>query len=72
MKMILPIDKMTTTEKLQVMEELWESLCQGQIDELSPPWHAEVLEDRETRLNQGKEKILDWNEAREKIRGSLK
>jgi putative addiction module component (TIGR02574 family) len=72
MKTVLPLDEMTIAEKLQVMEELWQSLCQGQTEELSPPWHAEVLKDRETRSSQGKEKILDWNEVKEKIRGSLK
>jgi hypothetical protein len=34
------IDRMTTAERLQAMEQLWEALCKSPSDVLSPSWHG--------------------------------
>ena len=71
MNIVLPLADMTTAEKLQTMDALWESLCL-KIDELtSPSWHAEIIADREKKIDEGKEKIHDWNTAKTHIRRSL-
>jgi hypothetical protein len=44
---ILPIDKMTTEEKIQVMETHWDDLCKQADNIPSPSWHREVLQVRE-------------------------
>jgi hypothetical protein len=71
MNITLPLDRMTTVEKLQTMELLWEDLCKNSNDFVSPSWHGEVLSTREDNLSAGKEVIFDWDEAKEKIHGSI-
>lgn len=34
----------------------------------SPDWHKEALAKTEARLRAGKEQVLDWEEAKRKIR----
>lgn len=64
------LNKMTTEEKLQTMELLWDDLCQAS-DFSSPDWHKNVLDDREKRLKEGNEEILDWTESKLQLRDSL-
>ena len=70
--MTLKLKEMTTEEKLRVMELLWGDLCRKIPESLSPQWHAEVLKEREGRIKEGKEAFRDWNEAKARIRESLK
>ena len=46
---------MTTEEKLRTMELLWDDICRNVSDFASPPWHEDILKDREKKLKQGKE-----------------
>jgi hypothetical protein len=71
MNIVLPLADMTTAEKLQTMEALWESLCLKSDELTSPPWHAKIIADREKKVEEGKEKIHDWNTAKTHICGSL-
>lgn len=64
------LDQMTTDEKLRTMELLWDDLCRTS-DFTSPGWHKSVLEEREKRLKEGKEEILDWEESKKQLRDSL-
>ena len=61
MRVLLPLDEMTTQEKVSTMEALWRDLSE-QADYESPFWHKEVLEAREGS------KSSDWNEAKQRIR----
>jgi hypothetical protein len=67
----LPLDSMTTVEKLQTMEALWEDLCKKSDEFVSPSWHGEILSERDKKLKEGKELIHGWDEAKERIRGSI-
>ena len=62
---------MTTSDKLGTMEALWDDLCRSGDELSSPSWHGEVLSERDTRVAEGKEEILDWDEAKERMRRSL-
>ncbi len=64
---------MPVSEKLKLMETLWDSLCgqSGGNVEL-PAWHGEVLEQRLRRLANGEETVAPWNEAKERIRAQIK
>ena len=53
MNLTLPIDQMTTAEKLRVLEAIWESLCRRPNDIPSPSWHADVLRNREKSVQDG-------------------
>ena len=48
------------SEKLKLMEALWEALTRPEDAFQSPAWHAAELAETERRLAEGKEQMLDW------------
>jgi hypothetical protein len=60
------------SEKLKIMETLWEDLTQPDDQFESPAWHAQELAATEKRLAEGKEQVLDWEEAKETLRARFK
>jgi hypothetical protein len=64
----MSIDTLTRGEKLKLMESLWEALSQPDGAFESPAWHAEELKATERRLREGKEELLDWEEAKNSLR----
>lgn len=68
MEVALPIDNMTTSDKLRAMEELWEALRRTPRKIPSPAWHADVLQAREARVRQGTARFTDWSEAKARLR----
>jgi hypothetical protein len=68
MTLTLPLSDMTVTEKLQLMETLWDDLRRNADSLESPVWHREVLEERERRIVSGESKFIDWDEAKSDIR----
>jgi len=70
----LPLDEMTITDKLDVMETLWADLARRSAELPSPDWHREVLLERKRLAEEGKLKFLDWDDAiaqlREEVRGN--
>ncbi len=72
MELGLPLDQMTTAEKLRALEQIWEALCRTPDEIPSPAWHADVLQDREKRVQKGSSHFVDWPEAKQQIRDSTK
>ncbi len=70
--MEIALKNMTIEEKLKLMEEIWADLIKYENQIPSPLWHKDILEEREERIKNGQESILDWNEAKERIRQSIK
>jgi len=70
--MELTLEKMTIEEKLKLMEKLWIDLLAHEEKIPSPLWHKNILEEREKKIKNGQESILDWDEAKERIRQSIK
>ena len=68
----LPLDRMTTADKLRALELIWEDLCRTPKDMPSPSWHADVLQARENRIREGSPHFTDWAEAKHKVRDSVK
>ena len=64
------ISKMSITERLQAMEQLWDSLCQGGSDVPSPSWQAEVLADRKRRAERGESRFLTLDQLKARLRSS--
>jgi hypothetical protein len=62
---------MTTAEKLQTMEALWEDLCKKNDEFVSPSWHGEILSKWDKNLSEGKDSILDWHQAKERIQNAI-
>jgi len=67
MEVALPLDQMTTVEKLRVMETIWADLSRHEEEIDSPAWHEKVLREREERLASGAERYVDWTTAKTEI-----
>jgi hypothetical protein len=65
---VLPLDKMTAEEKVRTMESLWQSLSGNPDAVESPAWHEEELRVRESKIESGKAKFIDWETAKSDIR----
>jgi len=64
----LDIKKMTTEEKMQTIEALWDSMIHDDVEIKSPAWHADVLRETEIRYKSGTETSEDWAESKKKLR----
>ena len=64
----LEIQQMPRQEKLRLMELLWEDLSRNAAEFESPGWHADVLRETAERRARGEETVLDWEEAKAKLR----
>jgi hypothetical protein len=71
MEAVLPLDQMTTEEKLRAMEAIWADLTRNADNFESPAWHADVLRERDQRIAEGKETFVDWDEAKRQLRERL-
>jgi hypothetical protein len=60
------------SEKLKLMETLWEELSRPDSEFESPAWHAKELAETERRLAEGKEQVVDWEKAKKALRGKFK
>ena len=65
--MNLPISTMSAAEKIAAMEELWTSL-QHDSDAAPPPeWHAQVLAERQARIDKGETSFSTLEEVRARV-----
>jgi hypothetical protein len=67
MRVDLPLKDMSFTEKLELMETIWDDLSREPAKLPSPEWHREVLEERRAAAEKG-EGVSDWAAAKEEIR----
>lgn len=58
---------MTITEKLRIMEELWDDLRTRAEGVPVPQWHKDLLEERERLIETGEAQFDDWETARKRI-----
>lgn len=68
MNIALPLERMTTAEKLEVMEAIWADLARDESRLESPAWHEEVLRKREVGMQAGQEQPIDWENAKQRLR----
>ena len=64
------IERMSVTERLQAMDQLWDSLTRDSDEIPSPDWHQDVLADRKARAQSGEAKFLTLAELRFRLRSS--
>lgn len=67
METTLPLDQMTTAEKLRAMEALWADLSRNETQLESPTWHEDVLKEREQKIKSGAESFIDWETAKKQL-----
>ncbi|MFZ0134241.1 MAG: addiction module protein [Desulfobacterales bacterium] len=64
----LKFDTMSISEKLALMERLWDELCINSDSVPSPEWHHGVLEARKKMAEEGKDKFHSLEAAKKRIR----
>ena len=67
MSFTLNIENMNIEEKFLVMEQIWSSLNNENIKELTPNWHLDILEDREHKRN-----FIDIEDSKKSLKNLLK
>ena len=70
-QMSFRLEEMTTEDKLRAMEILWDDICRNLPDFSSPAWHENILKEREQKLREGKDKFVDWDQAKKDIWASV-
>jgi hypothetical protein len=46
---------------------VWDNLCHQQGDVRSPEWHAEILRERQGKIENGSMSVSPWSEAKERL-----
>ncbi len=61
---IAEITSMTSSERLETMELLWDALCHDAVEPSSPNWHEDILSQRRQRIESGKTKFYTLDEVK--------
>jgi Putative addiction module component len=62
------IHRMPVHDKIAIMEAIWSDLSAQEEALEMPPWHQELLEEREKLVAEGKAHFLDWEDAKRQIK----
>jgi hypothetical protein len=71
MPTVLPLKRMSRTEKLRAMEALWVGLSHDEERLDSPAWHEQALREAEQAVKDGSAKFSDWEEAKKRLRRKI-
>jgi len=55
---------MSTIERLQTMEALWDSFMEEESEIDSPKWHWDIIEERKRKIKNGKAEFISLEELR--------
>ena len=64
------IERMSIAERLDTIEEIWQSLHHNADQVPSPEWHRDLLTDRKARAERGEAKFLTLDQLRSRLRNS--
>lgn len=65
---MLTIENLTRSEKLRMMEALWDDLAHDKTVLASPAWHGEALKDAEDDHAVENANFVDWETAKQSLR----
>lgn len=71
METVVDLKRMSTADKLRLIENLWQNLSEDDSLLASPSWHADVLQERERLTASGEEVFIDWETAKQQLRKDL-
>lgn len=66
--MLTATEKLARSEKLRIIEQLWDELSRDPGSVESPAWHADALREAESRVADGETTFLDWEQAKARLR----
>ena len=67
---MLSIENLTRTEKLRMMEVIWDDLSRDSESLASPEWHAQALKEAERALAENQTHFVSWDAAKKMLRDS--
>ncbi len=59
--------RMSPSQRVPVMEALWESMCYEEDEIDSPDWHEDVLEDRRAKITGGEARFITLKQLRDQL-----
>jgi hypothetical protein len=62
------IQKMSTSERLATMEQLWDALCHEDAEPASPAWHEALLVKRKEKMDSAKAQFFTLDQIRDQFR----
>lgn len=65
---MLSIENLTLTEKLRMMEAIWDDLSRDPVALTSPEWHAQALKNAERVHAENQAVFVPWDIAKKKLR----
>lgn len=65
---VLPLEKMTVAEKLEVVDRIMDDLSRNSSSVPVIAWHGDVLKQRSENLANGSDKFISLEEAEKRIR----
>lgn len=58
------------SEKLQIMEAIWEELRLNAEGIPVPQWHRDLLDSRQKTVEEKREEILEWDDVKDLLGGA--
>lgn len=65
---MISIENLTRSEKLIMMEALWDDLAHDPVALSSPDWHASALQEAERAHAENKSDFISWEAAKKSLR----
>lgn len=62
------IEKMSTEQKLKLMELLWSDLSAQPSNIPIPKWHSDVLSERLASVKSGRTDFVEWSDVKRKLK----
>jgi putative addiction module component (TIGR02574 family) len=64
---VAEITKLSTREKFELMEALWEDMRSKAEESDIPQEHLDLVQERWARVQSGESVLLDWDEVKDSI-----
>ncbi len=71
-EIIKEIDKLNLSEKLTLVEDIWDSIARNNAELPLPEWQKSELDKRYSSYKNGELKLHDWKGVHEELRGKYK
>jgi len=65
--MLIATEHLTRTDKLRIIEQLWDELSRSPEEVESPTWHADALREAEIAVQNGEAGFEDWKLVKNRL-----
>ncbi|QQS34366.1 MAG: addiction module protein [Acidobacteriota bacterium] len=66
------IEQMTPAQQIELMEALWKSMTERNVNSEPPAWHRDYLADRENAVANGEDEFISLDELEADLKAELK